>query len=262
MIRRSEYAGSFYSANQITLGCEIEQYLQSADPVVVPSSVRAIVVPHAGYLYSGAVAAYAYTVLSRSIIKKVVILGPSHQYYFKGIGLDSVEQWESPLGVQSLYLPDREWLAGEHVSMIDDTHQKEHSLEVQLPFIQKVLPGIQLLPIMIGEVEDLDAVAKQINSLLDDQTLLVVSTDLSHFLTYDTATIRDAETIDMVLKGETITDSARACGRIGVNILTRIAQQRNWGSSLLKYLNSGDTAGDHSRVVGYSAFAFYDSEEG
>ncbi|MGL1936165.1 MAG: AmmeMemoRadiSam system protein B [Fibrobacterales bacterium] len=260
MIRKAEYAGSFYSANPVALQGEIDRYLQNAGPLTAPGAVHAIVVPHAGYIYSGAVAAYAYTLLSRSMIEKVVLLGPSHQYYFKGLGLDSADQWELPLGIQQLTMPGAEWLAGGVVSVTGEAHQKEHSLEVQIPFIQRTLPEARIIPIIIGEIDSLDAAAKQINGLLDDKTLLVVSTDLSHFLTYDAANVRDSETIEMVLSNEIITDQERACGRVGVNILTRIAQQRNWKSSLLKYLNSGDTAGDHSRVVGYSAFAFYDSE--
>ncbi|HEB98980.1 MAG TPA: AmmeMemoRadiSam system protein B, partial [Thiotrichales bacterium] len=254
-------AGLFYPDDPLLLQQQVEALLAAATP---PPDVhpRALVVPHAGYIYSGPVAARAYALLPplRGRIRRVVLLGPAHRLPFTGIAASSARYFATPLG--SLRV-DQEALdrviTQPAVRVLDEAHRDEHSLEVQLPFLQTVLdPGIGLLPLLAGDV-DPKQVAALIENLWDDSghTLFVISSDLSHYHDYQSARRLDEATAMAIaqLNPEAI-DPAQACGRTPLNGLLYAARRHHLSPLQLDLRNSGDTAGGRDRVVGYGAWAF------
>lgn len=258
-IRPAAVAGRFYPADPAQLQHEVAHLLASAcgDPTApVP---KALIVPHAGYIYSGAIAASAYARLSalRGRIRRVVLLGPSHYVFVRGLALPEAERFATPLGVVSL---DREGLQRlielPQVVRSAAAHQREHSLEVQLPFLQQVLGDFQLLPLAVGE-----ATAEEVAEVLEtvwggDETLIVISTDLSHFLPAATARKMDGASVDAILALTPPLSHEQACGATAVNGLLLAAKRHGLHPLALDVRNSSDTAGDPDRVVGYAAFAF------
>jgi MEMO1 family protein len=260
IVRQAAMAGSFYPDDPTVLRAEVEAYL-SAVKSDAPCP-KALIVPHAGYVYSGAVAASAYGRLKNrsSHVRKVILLGPAHQVPVLGLALPKVEVFASPLGD---ILLDNETLARmaalPFVEFDDSAHALEHSLEVQLPFLQIILDDFQLLPILVGE-----ASPEQVESLLIEfgggpETLIVVSSDLSHFLEYREAQRIDAATCRAIESLETEGWTwESACGRNSILGLLRLAHHLNMTVESLDLRNSGDTAGDKDRVVGYGAWAFHE----
>jgi AmmeMemoRadiSam system protein B len=220
---------------------------------------EAIVVPHAGYVYSGAIAASAYAriVPARSIIRRVVLLGPSHRVPVRGLAVPSVDAFETPLGRVLIDDDARSLVLTLPAVEIDDrAHAAEHSLEVQLPFLQTVLDDFTLLPMSVG-----DATTEEVAAALDlcwggPETLVVISTDLSHYHPYDEAVGLDARTAAAIVacRPDAVVDGD-ACGARPVRGLLRCASHRGLDVEQLDLRNSGDTAGDRHRVVGYGAFA-------
>lgn len=252
-------AGMFYPADSSDLKHDIHHYLdQASQPKVTP---KAIVVPHAGYIYSGPVAASAYRHLIpiKHKIKRVVLLGPSHRVAFKGLALPESDTFNTPLGDIAIDQTLIQKLAGlPQVIVSDRAHQDEHSLEVQLPFLQEVLDDFTLLPLVVGDAEQ-DEVAEVINALWgDEHTLIVISTDLSHYHQYHHAKQQDRATSDAIenLKPELI-GYEDACGRNGLKGMITVAQQKHLTADIIDLRNSGDTAGTKDRVVGYGAYVFH-----
>ncbi|MHC8440986.1 MAG: AmmeMemoRadiSam system protein B [Candidatus Eutrophobiaceae bacterium] len=226
---------------------------------------KAIIVPHAGYIYSGDAAARVYAMLSAhaSKIERVVLLGPAHRVYTQGVATSSATYFASPIGNIPIDLQWQDRLQClDFVHCSDEAHQQEHSLEVHLPFLQLALGKFKLIPLVVGDTST-EEVAKTLDCLWGGtETLLVVSTDLSHYHDYNNANRIDAETCRMIsafdhqsLSGE------RACGFHPMRGLLSQAAQRNMHIELLHRCNSGDTAGDKQRVVGYGAFALWEAEE-
>ena len=219
--------------------------------------LRALVVPHAGYVYSGPVAATGYQLLQGSRrIKRVLMLGPSHYVRFSGLALPGAEQMETPLGRVEV---DAEGVAAlaqsPHVIDSITAHEREHSLEVQLPFLQTVLPEVPVVPLVTGAIDARDGAAA-VEPLLDTATLLLVSSDLSHYHDAIRARRRDAATADSIVALEPdALDWESACGRTGIQIALHIARSRSWQAEVLDLRNSADTAGTPERVVGYGTFA-------
>ena len=260
-LRPVAVAGLFYPGEREALATDVADYLAEVTPAATadPRPPKAIIAPHAGYIYSGPIAASVYARLAplRGRVKRVVLLGPAHRVYVAGAAVPSVEAFASPLGPVPL---DREALALlrelPFVEVSDHAHAREHSLEVHLPFLQAVLGEFQLVPVVVG-----DASTEESAALLDtlwggDETLLVVSSDLSHYLPYDAARRRDRETAEAILGLEARLVPEEACGAIPINGLLRAARRRGLVPEQLDLRNSGDTAGDRDRVVGYGAFAF------
>lgn len=262
-IRPPAVAGSFYPEGAKTLSGEIAGLLAlarrqaRADDGFGPP--KAIIAPHAGYIYSGPVAATVYAQLEarRDEIRHVVLLGPTHRVAVRGLAYPSAAAFATPLGVVAL---DRAGIAAieslPQVVCSDAAHALEHSLEVQLPFLQSVLDDFDLLPLAVG-----DASAAEVAEVLDrvwdgPQTLIVVSSDLSHYLPYDAARVSDAETSRHIVALDARIDHRQACGATPVNGLLLAARRRGLQAHLVDLRNSGDTAGDKSRVVGYGAFVF------
>ncbi|MDO8605969.1 MAG: AmmeMemoRadiSam system protein B [Phaeospirillum sp.] len=264
-IRPTAVAGMFYPADFAEATRQLDAFL--AEARIRPGDPRrpkALIAPHAGWVYSGPIAASAYARLlpSRGKIERVVLLGPSHRVAFRGLALSSADQWASPLGAVPLDRAGAERLLTlPGVGMFDQAHAQEHSLEVHLPFLQAVLGEFKLLPIVVGDTSP-DMVAAAIDAAWGgDETLIVVSTDLSHFLDYagcrrlDQATVAAIEGLD-----PTAIERDGACGRVPVGGLLISARRHGLDIVTLDVRNSGDTAGDKSRVVGYGAWALYEKD--
>ena len=256
-VRSPAVAGAFYPANRDRLEADVRAYLDAAERVDVDFRPRILIVPHAGYVYSGPVAATGYRLLEgRDDIRRIVMLGPSHYVWFSGLTLPGVDYLATPLGDVAVDGPGAT-AALASLLVVDSpaAHEREHSLEVQLPFLQIVAPGVPVVPLLTGDVDPSD-VADVVESLFDDRTLLLVSSDLSHYHDYETARRFDAETAEAIerLDPDAIGRES-ACGRTGVQAALHVANRRGYRVQTLDLRNSGDTAGPRDRVVGYGTFA-------
>ena len=264
LVRPAAVAGSFYPGDAASLAAEIASYLADAPPAArLARAPKAIIAPHAGYMYSGPIAGSIYARLAplRGQVKRVVLAGPAHRVYVNGAAIPSTHAFDSPLGPVAL---DTEALGRlqklPFVEVSDRAHALEHSLEVHLPFLQAVLGEFKLVPIVVG-----DASPEEAAQLLDalwggPETLIVVSSDLSHYHPYDVARACDRRTADAVLRLEPRLVPEEACGAAPINGLLAAARRRQLSPELVDLRNSGDTAGDRNRVVGYAAFAFTEPE--
>jgi len=259
-IRPAAVAGAFYPSEKGILAREVATLLADAARTARWAGVpKAIVAPHAGYMYSGPVAAHAYASIrgARDVIRRVVLLGPTHRVAVRGLAIPTVAAFAGPLGTVTI---DREALALvsdlPQVVQSDEAHALEHSLEVQLPFLQTVLANFTLAPFAVGRASP-EQVAEVLERLWGGvETLIVVSSDLSHYLPYPVAQQMDGETVDAILRGEGGISREQACGGTPLNGLLLAARRHGLRPRLLDLRNSGDTAGDKSRVVGYCAVAF------
>ena len=254
--RRAAVAGMFYPVDKAVLERTVAELLAAAPAST--DSAKAIIAPHAGYQYSGLTAAHAYRLLEarRKKIRRVVLLGPAHRVYLQGMALPSVDAFSTPLGdvpidtdgvEQALGLP------GTQIS--EEAHADEHSLEVHLPFLQTVLDNFQIIPIVVGICP-----AHEVESVLSalwggEETLIVVSSDLSHFHSYEIARDIDANTTARIENCDATLHGEDACGAYALNGLLLAATSHGVQVRTLDARNSGDTAGDKSRVVGYGAYA-------
>ena len=256
VVRKAAVAGSFYPGSPAQLARDVDAML--AEAAVAPLRPKALVVPHAGYVYSGPIAASAYALLKGRPIHKVVLVGPAHFVAVPGLALPAADVLETPLGTlrvdpalvaKVLELP--------YVKRSEPAHAREHSLEVQLPFLQRVLGDFTVLPLVVGR-----ATATEVAEVLEkvwggDETLVLISTDLSHYLPYAAARQIDGHTADQILAFDfEELEHDQACGATGLCGLLQQARQRGLKATQLDLRNSGDTAGDRSRVVGYGAWAF------
>ncbi|UCF94590.1 MAG: AmmeMemoRadiSam system protein B [Desulfobacterales bacterium] len=263
-IRPPVRAGSFYPADRHELEQMIDHLTRQAQKTAVKipaaKSLKALILPHAGYLYSGLTAAHASLVLREKQFSKVILLGPDHFVGLANGALCDATAYQTPLGQIDLHADVQKLRRQPHLFQPNlASDRQEHSLEVVLPFLQRYLKGFEIIPIVVGPTH-IRRFADELDPLLDHNTLLVVSSDLSHYLPYGEASRRDQETIAMILRLEahklSQTDN-RACGLVPLMILIDLAQRHSWQPLLLHYTNSGDTAGGRSQVVGYAAIAFY-----
>lgn len=257
LTRKPAVAGTFYPADPHTLRAEIERYL-SAIPETGPVP-KALIAPHAGYQYSGPIAASAYGRVrdGRGRIERVVLLGPSHRVGVRGMATSTADAFDTPLGplrVDRQAVATIERLPG--VVSYDRAHEAEHSLEVHLPFIKVALGDVKLIPITVGDAT-VDEVATVLDTLWGGpETLIVVSSDLSHYLDYSSARAIDGETTRAVeaLAFDRIGED-QACGRVPLRGLLAVAGRRGMHATTLDLRNSGDTSGKRDWVVGYGAWA-------
>lgn len=257
--RQPAVAGAFYSDNKQILTSNIKTLLASATPAVSSAHPKAIIVPHAGYIYSGQTAAVAYARLvpGRETIKRVVLLGPVHRVPVRGLALPDVDAFSTPLGEIEIDQKAIASLAKLHQVVVSGAvHRQEHSLEVQLPFLQTVLHDFKLVPLAVG-----DATPAEVAQVLDtlwggSETVIVVSSDLSHYLPYGLAQSVDQATVQNILSMQSSLTHQQACGGTPVNGLILAASHHHLKPKLLDLCNSGDTAGDKDRVVGYASFIF------
>lgn len=259
-IRPPAVAGMFYPESPNVLKDVIKQDLEQAIPASVSSAPKVLIVPHAGYIYSGSIAASAFILLEpyRHQIKRVIIIGPSHRIGFNGVAISSADAFDTPLGTIPI---DKEAQAklseitGVHI--MNKAHEAEHSLEVQLPFLQTMLDKFSIVPIVAGDASP-QLIASIIETLWGgSETLIVISSDLSHYHQYQTAQQLDQITSQAILDLDVNTvDSQHACGCVGIRGLLTFAQQHSLEASILDLRNSGDTAGSKDKVVGYGAYLF------
>ncbi|MDR1934939.1 MAG: AmmeMemoRadiSam system protein B [Candidatus Accumulibacter sp.] len=261
--RPAAVAGMFYPDSPQRLGREVAAML--ADAARAPEDCpKALIVPHAGYVYSGPVAASAFAMLTRrrDTIRRVVLLGPTHRVAVRGLALPDCEAFATPLGSVPVDLLAADALRDlPQVIVSDPAHRQEHSLEVELPFLQVVLGEFSLLPLAVGEASP-DAVAEALDRLWGGpETLIVVSSDLSHYLPYEDARQIDAGTARQIGDLDPMINHYQACGATPVNGLLLAARKRGLQVRRLDLRNSGDTAGDRRKVVGYGAFAFFEAPQ-
>ena len=262
VVRQSAVAGAFYPGKTKELSDTVRGFLSEAGPWDGPVP-KAIIAPHAGYVYSGPVAATAYARLAsaRDTITRVVLLGPCHRIPVNGLAASGADAFVTPLGQIPI---DRDAIESvldlPQVQVFDPTHALEHSLEVHLPFLQEALGDFTLVPLVVGQVTP-EGVAEVLERLWGGpETLIVISTDLSHYLDYERARRVDAETTRAIetLDGDAIGDDA-ACGRFPVRGLLALARKKGLRVETVDVRNSGDTAGPKDRVVGYGSWVFTDA---
>jgi AmmeMemoRadiSam system protein B len=264
-VRPAAVAGSFYPGDPSGLAAEVAAYLAQARDAAPPGRApKAIIAPHAGYIYSGPIAASIYARLAplSSVVRRVVLAGPAHRVYVAGAAIPAAHAFASPLGTVGLDVAALDRLRElPFVEVSDRAHALEHSLEVHLPFLQSVLGSFSLVPIVVGDASP-DEAAQLFEVLWGGaETLIVVSSDLSHYLTYEAARRRDRDTAQAIVGFEARLVGEEACGAAPINGLLRAARKHGLGAELVDLRNSGDTAGDRSRVVGYGAFAFTEAGE-
>ena len=261
-VRPPAVAGLFYPGDPASLSRSVAQLLERA-PAAAGAAPKALIAPHAGYIYSGPIAASAYALLApvRDIVTRVVLLGPTHRVAICGLALPGADRFVTPLGPVRIDTTAREALRHlQQVIVSDEAHALEHSLEVHLPFLQTVLDDFELIPLAVGRAD-----AAEVAAVLDvlwggPETLIVVSSDLSHYLSYREAQTVDQRTTEAILALRTDIDHEQACGATPVCGLALSARRRGLKPQLLDLRSSGDTAGDKDRVVGYAAFAFYEEQ--
>lgn len=256
-VRTPAVAGMFYSADTQQLAQNVRHLLADAQPHNLKP--KALIVPHAGYIYSGAIAATAFATLRpiAAQIRRVILLGPTHCVAVRGLALPAADFFETPLGKVKLDSAAMQAIAHlPQVIVSAEAHAQEHALEVQLPFLQSVLPEFTLLPLAVG-MASADEVAEVLDMLWSgEETLIVISSDLSHYLPYDTARRVDHETVQSILQLRQPITHDHACGGTPISGLIVAAQTHHLTPHLLDLRNSGDTAGSRDQVVGYAALAF------
>ena len=258
--RPTAVAGTFYPGEGQALAREVASYMAGAR-TAAGAPPKAIIAPHAGYIYSGPIAASAYAQVQalRARVTRVVLAGPAHRVHLRGMAVPAARVFASPLGpipVDSEAVDALRRL--DFVEVSDRAHALEHSLEVHLPFLQSVLDRFTLVPIVVGGAGPIE-MARAFEAVWGgEETLVVVSSDLSHYLPYDVACSRDRRTADAIVGLDARVDPDEACGAAPINGLLTVARRRGMAAELVDLRNSGDTAGDRERVVGYAAFAFRD----
>jgi hypothetical protein len=277
-VREPAVAGLFYPKDPAELSRAIDACLAAAKVESPGGDLRALISPHAGYPYSGPVAAYAFRLLVERSFDTVIVLGPSHYAELRAASVTNTDLFRTPLGDVPVSEKARRlarlppfaldppclvqrpdwWRQASRPAPAEDTADTwEHSVEVEIPFLQKTLKHFQVVPVVMGEV-DPERAAQALMQVVDNQTLIVASSDLSHYYSYATARDLDRHTVEAIcrLDPDAIGDTD-ACGHTPIRTLLYVAKQRGWQARLLDARNSGDTAGDKSRVVGYAAIAFY-----
>ncbi|MFN2279575.1 MAG: AmmeMemoRadiSam system protein B [Candidatus Promineifilaceae bacterium] len=256
--REAAVAGTFYPADAGKLATMVDGFLAGAQGN--GSLPKAVIAPHAGYIYSGPIAASAYSYLAngKDTIRRVILLGPAHRVPLRGLAASSAQIFTTPLGDVPV---DQEALAKvldlPQVRIWDEAHAFEHSLEIHLPFLQRLYPQFSIVPILVGQASAED-VAEVLEKLWGGpETAVVISSDLSHFHDYNTAQHLDQATAQAItaLNGEAL-EYESACGRNAIRGLLKVAKEKGLNGRLVDLRNSGDTSGSRSRVVGYGAFLF------
>lgn len=259
-------AGLFYPAEPHTLQHDVDQFLLQAQAEIPmentgAQAAKALIVPHAAYIYSGAVAAAAYAQLLpyASQINRVVIFAPAHRLAFRGLATVSADQYRTPLGLIPVDRAARQQLlAGDFpVATLDEAFREEHALEVQLPFLQRILADFTLLPVLVGDADPVEVMSALNQCWGGPETLIVISSDLSHFHDYETAEQKDRHTtkaIESMQPDDIGTEDA--CGRLAINGLLLAAREKELQVKTVARCNSGDTGGGRLSVVGYGAYVF------
>lgn len=258
-IKQPAVAGLFYPAEPETLHRQVREFIAAAENVIT-CTPKALIAPHAGYIYSGPIAGSAYATLGPAAagIHRVILLAPAHRVACRGIVYSSASHFQTPLGLIPVDRPIVEKLSElPQLNLNDMAFEEEHSIEVHLPFLQEVLEDFSIVPLLVGDATA-EQVAEVIEQIWDDSgNLVVISSDLSHYLDYETAAEMDLKTSRAIeaLRPEALTYHS-ACGRTPVSGLLLVAKKHGLKARTVDLRNSGDTAGSHDRVVGYGAYVF------
>lgn len=265
-VRRPAVAGLFYPGSPAELRLTVEDLLRRTPPAEGPVP-KAVIAPHAGYVYSGATAAVAFQALAAAgeTLRRVIVLGPAHRVHVRGLALPGADAFVTPLGEVPVDAGAADAVSRlPQVTVYPEAHAPEHSLEVELPFLQVLFPGVQVLPLVVGDADG-EEVAEVLEHVWGGpETAIVISSDLSHFLTYEAARRVDLDTSDEILALHGPLHPRQACGARPINGLLVAARRRGLIPKVLDLRSSGDApagAGDRSRVVGYGAFSFSESRE-
>jgi MEMO1 family protein len=264
MVREPAVGGAFYPASATILRDTVSELLKPSVASFECGRPKALIAPHAGYVYSGPVAGQVYGRLAAlaETVRRVILLGPAHRLPVRGLALPEADRFATPLGEVPIDKDAIRRLAGMPQVIVNDAaHAFEHSLEVQLPFLQSVLRDFSLVPLAVG-----DATAEEVAEVMErlwggPETLIVVSSDLSHFLPYAAARQMDDDTVGRILSGRQLTSFEQACGALPINGLLLAAGRHELTPKLVSQCNSGDTAGDRKRVVGYAAIEFLERDD-
>jgi AmmeMemoRadiSam system protein B len=258
-VRYPAVAGQFYPGEPEQLKRSVEKYLAEGISLV-EHPPKAIVAPHAGYIYSGPIAgtAFAYLAKANGDVRKVILVGPAHMAATRGLAASEADVFATPLGRVPVDRDSYEVIEPlKQVSVFEGAHTREHCLEVQLPFLQTLFSDIEIVPLLVG-----DASSSEVAEVLEElwggpETVVVISSDLSHYHDYTTATRLDKETSKRIEGFEKISEG-QACGRRAINGLLQLAKERRMRAETVDLRNSGDTAGPRDRVVGYGAYVFWE----
>ncbi len=258
-VRDAVVAGAFYPADKEELKMMVKQFIAAAPLLQIPC-ITTIIAPHAGYIYSGPVAGYSYRQLDNLDKSKhwtIFLIGPSHYSYFKGVSVGLFDIYKTPLGVVNVSKTTKKLLSKEDFHFILEAHLEEHSLEVQLPFLQVALPHFEIVPIITGDISP-NYLGTALANYAPENSIFLVSSDLSHYHSYETARDLDSHCNDAVeklsLKELAICE---ACGKVGIATVIYLAKKNKWKSKVLHYATSGDVVGSKTQVVGYGAYVFY-----
>ncbi|MFA5022129.1 MAG: AmmeMemoRadiSam system protein B [Patescibacteria group bacterium] len=258
--RQSAVAGSFYPAGKAELSSLIDKFLAAVPQDPAGGVPRILIVPHAGLEYSGSVAAYSFKQLLNSGVKQAIIIGPSHHFPILGLYLSAADFWQTPLGLVKVSDINQALAKENDFTVSEQVHQPEHALEIEVPFLQTVIPGVEIVPIIVGQLDanQRSNFVSVLNKYLASQTVLVVSVDMSHYHPQNQALALDQQSIDHILdlNNQEILDDEIDAPWVVSSVLA-LARQNGWQPKLLKHATSGDVTGDESSVVGYGAIGFY-----
>jgi AmmeMemoRadiSam system protein B len=258
LVKKAAVADFFYTADSEKLKIEINDFIEKSVDISLKGDLKGLIVPHAGYIYSGIVAGAAYKQLKNNDNgkrKKVIILGPSHRYPLKTVSVCAYDEFETPLGnIKGSNIAKE---MSKKLGFIPDADKFEHSLEVQLPFLKMSLKDFEIIPIVVGH-PDIKELSDFLKPYIDEDTYLIISTDLSHFFPYEKAVMIDNETSNSIVSRNInkMVHSGDACGIVGVLTSMFMANDLEWKTQFLDYKNSGDTAGSKDKVVGYGSYAY------
>jgi len=281
IIRAPAVAGAFYPAQEKVLAIQVDGFLEKVELGDLKGVPQILILPHAGYMYSGGVAAYGAKSIQGEDFTKVVLIGPSHTDWFEGVSIYEKGSWSTPLGLVEVDEDFAQKLIKENEKIFfwEKAHSEEHCLEVELPFLQRTLKDFKIVPIIMGapSKQNTEILARALTKYIDEKTLIVISSDLVHYPRYEIANEVDRKTIEAILTGDVelfekaIEESMSkgyenlgtcACGAEPIKVGLLLAKKLGLNEiKLLKYANSGDVTGDHSRVVGYAAIAFSQIKE-
>lgn len=270
-VKRAEFAGSWYPGDERSLTRMLDGFFDEADCDAIEGEILGIIVPHAGYIYSAPVAAFGFKIVEGKKYDAVILLGSSHRYYFKGVTIYPQGSFQTPLG--NLEVDDtlaKRFQGLSFVQFESRYFDREHCLEVELPFVRRVLGNVKIVPILFGQIthEEMKTLAKRLLHISSQKNiLLVISSDLSHFHPYSDAVDIDRSTVELVQKKDVSSlwntrdyADGRACGVAPIVTFLEYATLLGADVKILKYANSGDTAGDKKRVVGYVSAVAYTSK--
>ncbi len=258
-IREPAVEGTFYPGDKEELRSLIRRYIENSEFFELPD-LKAIVAPHAGYIYSGVIAGASYRQLNNldsTKFYRVFIIAPSHYEYFRGASVGVFDAYKTPLGLVKVSKIASRLLEEDGFHFLLDAHIEEHAVEVQLPFLQYALQDFEIIPILTGDI-DPSYLANVLEKYSDEPSLFIVSSDLSHYYEYGKAIQLDKHCNNAITNLDfKELAKCQACGKTGIKALMHLAKKLGWQSKIITYANSGDTAGPKTKVVGYGSYAFY-----